>query len=101
MFYCAGVKEHRKYKINLATSKDLYSWERHPANLVLLDGYDARDPYIFWLADNWVMYYTHSNKFSRASKIRIAPSLNVCHSCPKKETCHACTAAHTYRHCQT
>jgi len=44
---------------------------------------------------------THSNKFSRASKTRIAPSLNVCHSCPKKETCHACTAAHTYRHCQT
>jgi hypothetical protein len=27
--------------------------------------------------------HTHSNKFSRASKIIIVPSLNVCHSCPK------------------
>lgn len=58
MFYCAGAKDHRKYRINLATSKDLYSWEKHPANPVLVDGYDARDPYIFRLGDKWIMYYT-------------------------------------------
>jgi beta-fructofuranosidase len=58
MFYCAGDKNNRKYKINLATSKDLYLWERHPANPMVVDGYDARDPYIFRLGDKWVMYYT-------------------------------------------
>ena len=58
MFYCAGAKDHRKYMINLATSKDLYSWERHLANPMIMDGYDARDPYIFRLGDKWIMYYT-------------------------------------------
>ncbi len=58
MFYCGGAKDHRKYKIQLATSKDLYSWERYPGNPVIMDGYDARDPFIFRLGDKWIMYYT-------------------------------------------
>lgn len=58
MYYCAGAKDHSKYRINLATSKDLFFWERNPSNPMVIDGYDARDPYIFKLKDKWVMYYT-------------------------------------------
>ncbi|UCC23359.1 MAG: DUF2961 domain-containing protein, partial [Planctomycetota bacterium] len=43
MYYCAGDKDNTKYKIHLTTSKDLYDWTRHPANPVIVDGYDARD----------------------------------------------------------
>ena len=58
MYYCAGDRDHAKYKIHLATSRDLAQWERHPANPMVVDGYDARDPFILKVADNWVMYYT-------------------------------------------
>ncbi len=58
MYYCAGDKDHTRYKIHLATSKDLRTWNRHAANPVVVDGYDARDPFILRLADRWVMYYT-------------------------------------------
>ena len=69
MFYCAGAKNHHRYKIHLATSKDLYSWERHPANPVVVDGYDARDPYILRLKDKWVMYYTATSTPSGGNHI--------------------------------
>lgn len=58
MYYCAGDPDHTKYKINLATSKDLRTWQRHPANPMVVDGYDARDPFILRVGDQWVMYYT-------------------------------------------
>jgi hypothetical protein len=59
MFYCAGsLKGNSKYRIHLATSKDLITWKRHPANPMVVDGYDARDPYILKMGDEWVMYYT-------------------------------------------
>ncbi|HBG25984.1 MAG TPA: hypothetical protein DDX75_02695 [Phycisphaerales bacterium] len=59
MYYCAGSNEgNDKYKINLATSKNLYDWQRHPANPMVVDGYDARDPFIYQMEDKWVMYYT-------------------------------------------
>lgn len=62
MFYCAGAKDNTKYKIHLATSKDLYNWERHPANPMITDGYDARDPFILKMGDKWAMYYTATSK---------------------------------------
>jgi beta-fructofuranosidase len=58
MYYCAGDPDHTKYKIHLATSKDLMNWTRHPENPMVVDGFDARDPFIFRLGDRWVMYYT-------------------------------------------
>ena len=59
MFYCAGSTEgHDSYRIHLATSTDLYNWSRHPENPMLIDGFDARDPMILKVGDEWVMYYT-------------------------------------------
>lgn len=69
MFYCAGAKNHRRYKINLATSKDLYLWQRHPANPLVIDGYDARDPFILRLKDKWMMYYTATSTPSGGNHI--------------------------------
>lgn len=58
MFYCAGDKDPSKYKIHLATSDDLWTWQRHPENPVVRDGQYARDPFILKVDDKWVMYYT-------------------------------------------
>jgi|GEM_PF-448247 len=62
MFYCAGDKDPTKYKIHLATSKDLWKWERHPENPMVVDGYHARDPFVLNLGDKWVMYYTATSE---------------------------------------
>jgi len=58
MFYCAGDADHTKYKIHLATSKDLKTWMRHPNNPMVVDGFDGRDPFVMRIGDDWVMYYT-------------------------------------------
>jgi beta-fructofuranosidase len=58
MFYCAGDKDHSKYKIHLATSKDLKTWQRHPKNPMVVDGFDGRDPFILRHGNEWLMYYT-------------------------------------------
>ncbi len=58
MYYCAGDRDHTRYKIHLATSKDLFNWKRHPGNPMVVDGFDARDPCIFRHGDEWIMYYT-------------------------------------------
>ena len=58
MFYCAGDEDHTKYKIHLATSKDLHQWTRHKDNPMIVDGFDAHDPYVTKVGDRWVMYYT-------------------------------------------
>lgn len=58
MFYCAGGPSNDKYRIHLATSKDLWNWERHEANPMLIDGFDARDPMIINHEGLWIMYYT-------------------------------------------
>ncbi|MCG8453844.1 MAG: hypothetical protein MI717_11755 [Spirochaetales bacterium] len=58
MFYCAGGEDHSAYRIHVATSKDLWQWERHEANPLVVDGFDARDPMVLRVGDEWVMYYT-------------------------------------------
>jgi hypothetical protein len=62
MFYCAGDPDHTKYKIHLATSKDLKEWTRHPANPMVVDGFDARDPMVLRVGNEWVMYYTANER---------------------------------------
>lgn len=58
MFYCAGsLESHEKYRIHLATSLDLYHWEKHPENPMVVDGFDARDPMVLRIGGKWVMYY--------------------------------------------
>lgn len=62
MFYCAGDADHSKYKIHLATSPDLEEWTRHPKNPMVVDGYDARDPFVLRHDGRWLMYYTANSR---------------------------------------
>jgi len=62
MYYCAGDPDHTRYKIHLATSKDLKTWTRHPKNPMVVDGFDARDPMVLKVGREWVMYYTANEK---------------------------------------
>jgi beta-fructofuranosidase len=58
MFYCAGDPDATKFKIHLATSKDLKEWTRHPKNPMFIDGFHARDPFILKFNDIFILYYT-------------------------------------------
>jgi len=58
MYYCAGGEDHAHYRIHLATSPDLWTWTRHPANPMVMDGFDGRDPMILRADGKWIMYYT-------------------------------------------
>jgi hypothetical protein len=58
MFYCAGGASHPEYRIHLATSHDLFAWQRHRANPLIVDGFDARDPMVMPHGDGWILYYT-------------------------------------------
>jgi len=62
MFYCAGDKDHSQYKLHLATSPDLKTWTRHPKNPLVVDGFDARDPFIMREGGQWLMYYTANSR---------------------------------------
>jgi beta-fructofuranosidase len=57
IFYCGGGTPTR-YRIQLATSDDLWSFARHADNPMLIDGYEARDPMVLRVGEQWVMYYT-------------------------------------------
>lgn len=57
MFYCAGAKIGPVYRMHLATSPDLKTWTRHEENPLFIDGFDARDPMVLKVDDEWVMYY--------------------------------------------
>lgn len=57
MFYCGGGSSDEKFRIDLATSKDLWTWTRSSANPLVIDGYDARDPMVLRVGEKWVLYY--------------------------------------------
>ena len=58
LFVCGGGASPETYRIHLATSDDCWTWTRHPANPLVVDGYEARDPMVLRVEDRWVMYYT-------------------------------------------
>lgn len=58
MFYSAGGETNQTYRIHLATSTDAQTWTRHPANPLVVDGFDARDPMVLHVDGRWIMYYT-------------------------------------------
>jgi beta-fructofuranosidase len=62
MFYCAGGTNGANYRIHLATSPDLDHWTRSPANPLVVDGFDARDPFVLRMNHRWVMYYTATSE---------------------------------------
>ncbi|MEJ7651083.1 MAG: DUF2961 domain-containing protein [Nakamurella sp.] len=58
MYYAAGLDEnHSTHQMRLATSTDLKTWTKRPQAL-FTDGYDARDPMVLRVGNQWVMYYT-------------------------------------------
>jgi hypothetical protein len=57
MYVCVGDKDTHRYRIHLLTSPDLQTWTRSPDNPVLVDGFDARDPMVMQVGDQWVLYY--------------------------------------------
>ena len=69
MYYCAGGADNQHYRIHLATSKDLWDWQRHPLNPMVVDGFDARDPMVLRVGDVWVMYYTATSQPSGGNHV--------------------------------
>ncbi|PWH07464.1 glycosyl hydrolase family 32 [Brachybacterium endophyticum] len=62
MFYCGGTADHTRYRIELATSTDLFTWEHHQGGPVFEDGFDARDPMVLRDGDRWLMYCTRTSR---------------------------------------
>ncbi|RZS31127.1 beta-fructofuranosidase [Herbihabitans rhizosphaerae] len=62
LFYAAGTPDHARYRMHLATSTDLVTWTRSPANPLFVDGYDGRDPMVRRIGDQWVVYYTATSE---------------------------------------
>jgi arabinan endo-1,5-alpha-L-arabinosidase len=58
LFVCVGDRDTHRYRLHLLTSPDLKDWTRHPANPMVIDGFDGRDPMVMPLGSEWVMYYT-------------------------------------------
>ena len=73
MFYCAGDEDHTKYKIHLATSKDLRKWTRHKDNPMVVDGFDARDPYVTQ-GGRQVGHVLHGHQQARAKATTLSPA---------------------------
>lgn len=69
MFYAAGTSDHTAYRMHLATSPDLETWTRSPANPLFTDGFDGRDPMVTRVGDQWVMYYTANSEPSGGNHI--------------------------------
>jgi len=57
MFYNGGDKDHTKYAISLATSKDLFNWTRLSSGPLFRDGFDARDPMVIQIDNLWYLFY--------------------------------------------
>jgi hypothetical protein len=61
MFYCGGGADHKQFQIALATSTDLEHWQRQPERL-FYDGWDARDPFVMKVGEQWVLYYAATSE---------------------------------------
>jgi len=68
MFYAGGGGSENSM-INLAVSKDLFHWERPAVNPLFRDFFDARDPMVLKVGDEYLMYYckTFSKKDFRST----------------------------------
>lgn len=58
MYYHAGGRDQRRSLLHAATSRDLSTWQRAKKNPMVVDGFQARDPFLLKGADGWRMYYT-------------------------------------------
>jgi sucrose-6-phosphate hydrolase SacC (GH32 family) len=71
MYYTAGGAANM-FRIHLATSDDLATWHRSAANPLFIDGFDARDPMVLRLGDEWVMYYVGSRPIYGGESVVLA-----------------------------
>jgi len=79
IFYAAGGG-HWDAMTNLATSRDLFLWKRHPENPMFRDFYDARDPMVYKHGDEYVMYYTKTySEDDHRSTVAIRRSMDLVH----------------------
>ena len=86
MYYCAGGTDHEKYHIHLATSPDLWNWKRHPANPMVVDGYDARDPMAMKFKDQWLLYYAATSTPQGGNHtVKVVTSQDLSHWSNKQE----------------
>ena len=77
MFVCGGSLESGEtYRLHLATSDDCFSWTRHPANPLVVDGFHARDPMVLRVGDRWVMYYTATSEPKHGHHVVVATESN-------------------------
>lgn len=60
MVYAGGTADHTAYRITLATSEDLFTWTRHEP-VLFEDGFDARDPMLLRVGQEWLLYYTRTS----------------------------------------
>jgi arabinan endo-1,5-alpha-L-arabinosidase len=72
MFVCAGGRRPDENRLHLATSQDCAHWERHPANPLVVDGYQARDPMVLRVGGRWVMYYTATSEPGGGNHVVVA-----------------------------
>jgi arabinan endo-1,5-alpha-L-arabinosidase len=79
MFYAAGGG-HWDSMIDLATSKDLFHWERPPVNPLFKDFYDARDPMVLKHGDEYLLYYCKTfSKEDPKSTVALRRSKDLVH----------------------
>jgi hypothetical protein len=92
MYYCAGGAKHDEYRIHLAVSEDLWNWQRHDRNPMVVDGFDARDPMVLRIGNVWVMYYTGNSK--------PAGGHHVVYAVTSKDLVHWSDRKEVFRHSQ-
>jgi len=79
MFY-AGGGGHWDSMLNLATSKDLFHWDRAPVNPLFRDFYDARDPMVLKYGDDYLLYYCKTcSKTDHRSTVALRRSKDLLH----------------------
>jgi arabinan endo-1,5-alpha-L-arabinosidase len=64
MFVASGGPDQSRWGITRATSADLTTWTREGDSPVFRDGFQARDPMVFWQPEEklWVLYYTATER---------------------------------------
>lgn len=55
MTYTGGTADHERYRLQVATSDDLWTWQRDASQPLFEDGYDARDPMVLRPDQEWVI----------------------------------------------
>ncbi|MBF6331581.1 glycosyl hydrolase family 32 [Nocardia transvalensis] len=84
MYYDGGGADRTRTAMNLAVSTDMFTWTRHPDGPLFRDGYDARDPMVRKVDDQWVMYYTATSEPEGGNHVvAFRTSIDLVHWCDR------------------